>query len=139
MPAAGVSAPLKATRRAAVPLTTASLSRAYFWAADGSPGEAGSMLVGLHSNRKGWAAGNRLPGLRKGAKIRVVTSGGRTLHYRVSYATARAPLHLSERKVAQLRSNIGPSRLVLTTCNKWALSAGGEYRYRTLAIAKLVE
>lgn len=138
MPAVGISAPLFSTKGAGVPMTQASLRRAYFWAGDGKPGARGSVLIGLHSNRRGWAVGNRLPRLRKGAELRLETKAGETLTYRVTRSTPRAPLRLSERKVAQLRSNVGPSQLVLTTCNKWALGSDGNYRYRSLAIAKLV-
>lgn len=137
IPAVGVDAPLVTTATPSVPMTTASLSSAYKFRGDGELGRRGSVLISLHSNRGGWAEGNNLPSLRVGAEIRIVTAD-KTLRYRVVRVQPRAPLHTSERDMARLRSNLGESRIVVTTCNRNALDANGNYQYRTLAYAELV-
>ncbi|MBM7518245.1 sortase domain-containing protein [Nocardioides nitrophenolicus] len=139
VPSAGVSAELRATATQRVPLNRTALGQAYFWQGDGEPGGPGSVLVALHSNRSGWAAGNKLPRLRKSATVQVELASGKVLTYRVTRAIARAPLNLSEKRMAELQSNLGPSQLVLTTCNRWALDGSGRYRYRSLAYAKLID
>ena len=138
MPAAGVNAPMVRTRRPSVPMAAGSLARAFFWRGDGVPGMKGSVLISLHSNRYGWAAGNNLPSLRKGNTVRIATPGG-VLQYRVIRSNPRAPLHMSEKDMAKYQSNIGASRIVLTTCNKHALGRNGQYIFRSIAQARLVE
>ncbi|TNM36336.1 sortase [Nocardioides albidus] len=138
VPSSGVAAQMRATMTPRVPLNPTALGQAFFWRGDGEPGGSGSVLVALHSNRSGWAAGNRLPRLRKGATVQVELASGKVLTYRVTRAIAKAPLNLSEKKMSKLQSNLGPSQIVLTTCNRWALGPGGKYRYRSLAFAKLV-
>jgi sortase (surface protein transpeptidase) len=138
VPAAGVNAPMVRTSRPRIPLTRESLRRSYFWRGDGVPGEKGSVLISLHSNRHGWAAGNRLPRLKRGATVRLVTPDG-VARFRIVRSDPRAPLNLSEKEMAELQSNIGPSRIVLTTCNKFALGRNGQYKFRSLAVAKRVK
>ncbi|WGY02688.1 sortase [Nocardioides sp. QY071] len=139
VPSTGISAQLRATATPRVPLNRNALGQAFFWRGDGEPGGPGSVLVALHSNRSGWAAGNRLPKLRKGATVQVELGSGKVLTYRVTRSIARAPLNLSEKRMAELQSNLGPSQLVLTTCNRWALDGSGRYRYRSLAYLKLID
>jgi hypothetical protein len=139
VPSTGISAQLRATATPRVPLNRNALGQAFFWRGDGEPGGPGSVLVALHSNRSGWAAGNRLPRLRKGATVQVELASGKVLTYRVTRSIARAPLNLSEKRMAELQSNLGPSQLVLTTCNRWALDGSGRYRYRSLAYLKLID
>lgn len=138
MPAAGVNAPMVRTSRPRIPLTRESLRRSYFWRGDGVPGEKGSVLISLHSNRHGWAAGNRLPRLKRGAVVKIATAS-RTLKYRFTRVNPRAPLNLSEKKMAELQSNIGASRIAVTTCNKFALKRNGDYRFRWIGYAELVK
>lgn len=139
VPSTGISAQLRATATPRVPMSRNALGQAFFWRGDGEPGGPGSVLVALHSNRSGWAAGNRLPKLRKGATVQVEMASGKVLTYRVTRSIARAPLNLSEKRMAELQSNLGPSQLVLTTCNRWALDGSGRYRYRSLAYLKLID
>lgn len=86
--------------------------------------------------------GNQVVKIQKGAKLEVVKPDGTILVYRLNQEPTRnAPSDLPSERIAQLRSDLGPSTIALTACNPrtWYDTPRGVYKHRVVAIFKFIK
>lgn len=87
------------------------------WRRGVTPGDKGSSLIQGHAYARGSSQFNWLVNVVKGNLVKIKTNTGRVLTFKVTRVDRNAPVHLSERMLATLRSHYGPPRIVINTCN----------------------
>jgi hypothetical protein len=112
----------------------ASVDRTGWWKDGASPGaRMGAVLIAGHvdSARSGAGAFFALPHVRRGDRVHVATSGGRTFAYRITsvrtYPKGALPTAIYSRR--------GPARLVLVTCGGPFDELTGRYRDNVVVTA----
>lgn len=135
VPAIGVKAPVDAVgMQGDAQAVPESFSRTGWWRDGVIPGRPGNAVITGHTWSRGDGVFDQLSKLRRGDVIRLRTTNGSLLTYRVR-SVGMVPLDQFGSVAADIYRPSGPSGLVLMTCGDWD---GSDYNATRVVQADLV-